>query len=399
MEQAASRSILISGAGIAGPALAYWLLRFGLQPTILESAPRLRTAGYMIDFWGRGFDVAERMGLRSALTSAGYDVRELRIVDGANKRVGGFDASVFRQLTDGRFTSLLRGDLSAILHRAIAHRVEIRCGDSIRALEQDARGVTVEFERGATQRFDAVVGADGLHSKVRELTFGAEPSYEHYLGYVAAAFAVAGYRPRDPNVYVAYSAPSHQVARFAMRDDRTMFLFVVADDRSSVFGARDADAHKAYLRSEFAALDWECSAILDAMQAQDEIYCDRVSQIRMPHWSKGRIGLLGDAAFAPSLLAGQGAALAITGAYVLAAELARAANPEDAFGRYERQLRPFITRKQTSASGFGRAFAPKTQLGCKLRNWATRALSIGPIAKHTLGRTLHDDFALPTFAR
>jgi 2-polyprenyl-6-methoxyphenol hydroxylase-like FAD-dependent oxidoreductase len=182
-----------------------------------------------------------------------------------------------------------------------------------------------------------------------------------------------------------------------MRGDRTMFLFVVADRDSSVFAPRDVAGYKAYLRSHFGALDWECSPILDAMQDRPEIYFDRVSQIRLPRWSRGRIGLLGDAAYAPSLLAGQGAALAITGAYVLAGELANAARPEDAFARYEAQLRPFIDGKQKSAYGVGRTIAPKTRVGLTLRNLATHALRIGSVAKLAMSRSLRDDFELPRY--
>jgi 2-polyprenyl-6-methoxyphenol hydroxylase-like FAD-dependent oxidoreductase len=254
------------------------------------------------------------------------------------------------------------------------------------------------FERGGARRFDAVIGADGLHSKVRELAFGPEAKFERYLGYVAAAFAVDGYRPRDEGVYVSYTTPGRQVARFAMRGDRTMFFFVVADRESSVFVPRNTDEYKAaYLSSHFGSCEWECAAILHALQARPDIYLDRVSQIRLPHWSKGRIALLGDAAFAPSLLAGQGAALAVTSAYVLAGELASAARPEEAFARYEQRLRGFIAGKQKSVYGLGRAFAPATRTGLRLRNLASRALNIRSIAKLAMRGSLRDSFSLPSY--
>jgi 2-polyprenyl-6-methoxyphenol hydroxylase-like FAD-dependent oxidoreductase len=392
-----SQSVLISGAGIAGPALAYWCVRFGLKPTIVERAPGPRSSGYIIDFWGCGYDVAERMGLRDELMRAGYDVRELRLVDSVGKRKGGFGVDVLREIAAGRYTSLLRGDLSAILNRAIERDVEVRYGDSIRALDQDSLGVTVTFEHAGPQRFDAVVGADGLHSNVRALAFRAESTYERYLGYIAAAVAIDGYRPRDEGVYVSFGAPRRQVARFAMREDRTMFLFVVADEGARAFEPRDASASQAYLRARFGTLGWECPAILSALRERSDIYCDRVSQIRAPRWSKGRIALLGDAAAAPSLLAGQGASLAITSAYVLAGELAKATRPEIAFARYEALLRPFIVRKQQSALGVGRAFAPETRLGLSLRNLATRAFKVPGLAKRVLAPALRDDFDLPHY--
>ena len=391
-------SVLISGAGIAGPALAYWLRRHGFAPTILERAPALRTGGYIVDFWGAGYDIVERMGLLPQVLAAGYRVREVRLVDEHGRGVGGFDADVFRLATGGRFTSLPRGVLSAILYDAVAGRIEAIFGDSITGLAEDGEGVEVQFARAAPRRFDIVVGADGLHSVVRALTLGPESRFERFLGYTVAAFETAGYRPRDENTYVAYTAPGRQVARFAMRDDRTMFLFICADAAAVPFDPHDLAHHRTYLRSHFADVGWECAAILDCLDRTPDIYFDRVSQIRMPHWSTRRIVLVGDAAYAPSLLAGQGCALAIVGAYVLAGEMAHALRPGDAFGRYAARMQPLLVGKQRAAAHFGRAFAPRTRTGIWVRNLVTKAFAVPGVARLAVARGLMDRIDLADYA-
>ena len=171
-------------------------------------------------------------------------------------------------------------------------------------------------------RFDLVIGADGLHSAVRRLAFGSQDRFETYLGYMAAVFEIGRYRPRDELVYVSHSAPGKLAARFAMRDDRTMFLLVFAAAAPPSPGADDIQAQKAILHSQFADAGWECPQILAALDRYENLYFDRVSQIRMNSWWRGRVALVGDAAFSPSLMAGQGAALAMIAAYVLASELA-----------------------------------------------------------------------------
>jgi 2-polyprenyl-6-methoxyphenol hydroxylase-like FAD-dependent oxidoreductase len=395
------RSVLISGCGIAGPALAYWLLRHGLVPTVVERSPHLRTGGYIIDFWGAGYDLVERMGLLPEILAAGYHVREVRLVNRVGRRVGKFDADVFRRATIGRFTSVPRGDLAAILHRAVAARAETIFGNAVTALDEDTDGVRVTFERAAPRRFDLVVGADGLHSVVRALAFGAEARCERFLGYTVAAFRALGYRPRDEDVYLTYARPGREVMRFSMRDDATMIMFVASEAGAPPSGLDDPTAQKAYLRDRFEGPDWELPQIFAALGACTDLYFDRVSQIRMDRWTKGRVALVGDAAYAPSLLAGQGAALAIVGAYVLAGEVARAAagtaGLEQALGRYESALRPFMLAKQDAAARLAGSFAPRTRLGIFLRNQITRALRLRFVARRAFGSALIDKIDLPDY--
>jgi 2-polyprenyl-6-methoxyphenol hydroxylase-like FAD-dependent oxidoreductase len=326
-------------------------------------------------------------------------VRAVRFVDRHGRRVGGFDADVFRDAANGRFTSLPRGELSGILYRSVEGRAEILFDNSITALAESGDGVRVRFENGSARRFDVVIGADGLHSVVRSLAFGPEARFERFLGYTVAAFESEGYQPRDEDVYVMYSVPGRQVARFAMHDQRTMFLFVVADDESRNLETHAAAGQKAYLRKRFSHLGWECPEILREMENTTDLYFDRVSQIRMASWSKGRIALVGDAAFAPSLLAGQGSALALIGAYVLAGELAHTTRPEEAFTHYEERLRPFMRQKQNAAQSFAGAFAPRTPFGIFLRNQITKAFALPFVARLAFGSDLLDRIDLPDYSR
>jgi 2-polyprenyl-6-methoxyphenol hydroxylase-like FAD-dependent oxidoreductase len=392
-------TVLISGMGIAGPALAYWLLDYGFAPTIVERAPHPRTQGYIIDFWGAGYDIAEKMGLLPDILRAGYRVRTVRFVDRHGRRVGGFNADVFRNATNGRFTSLPRGELSRILYRSVAGGADILFDNSITALEEAGDGVEVHLEHGSPRQFDVVIGADGLHSVVRALAFGPESRYERFLGYTVAAFESEGYQPRDEDVHVMYSVPGRQVGRFTMRDQRTMFLFIVADDDARSISPHDTAEQKAYLHRRFSGLGWECSQILSALEDRTDLYFDRVSQIHMDSWSKERIALVGDAASAPSLLAGQGSALALIGAYVLAGELAHATRPEDAFTRYEARLRPFMLQKQKAAQDFAGAFAPRTPFGVFLRNQVTKAFALPFVARLAFGSDLLDRIDLPDYSR
>jgi 2-polyprenyl-6-methoxyphenol hydroxylase-like FAD-dependent oxidoreductase len=392
--------ILISGAGIAGPTLAYWLVRHGMTPTIVERAPALRTGGYIVDFWGAGFDVARRMDLGRDLLAAGYSIRDVKIVDRSGRRVSGFPASAFTRATGGGFTSLPRGELAAAIFRALPDGVETIFGDTIAGLDQSDHDVRVSFEHHGPRAFDAVVGADGLHSRVRELAFGPEDRFERYLGIKVAAFAIDGYRPRDELTYVMYSEVGQVVSRFAMRNDRTMFLFTFGDPDPGL--PSDAPGQKAALKNRFGRSGWECPRILEALDAAPEVYLDRVSQIDMgsapASWTNGRVTLVGDAAFCISLLGGQGSALAMAAAYILAGELRRSnGQVADAFAAYQQRFGGFAAMKQRAARRFAGTFAPTSTFSLFLRNHLMRLLSIGWIADLTAGREFRDRITLPDY--
>ena len=386
--------VLIVGAGIGGPTLAYWLLRAGHRVTIVERAPELRRGGYVVDFWGAGFDVAERMGIVPDLRDRGYTFTQARSVDGAGRRVASVrPATILGDIT--RYVTIGRSDLAAAIYDALDGAAELILDDTVRALTDQGIRVRVIFESGPARNFDLVVGADGLHSRVRRLVFGPDERFERYLGIVIAAFEVPGYRPRDESMAVMHADVGFQALRVSLRDDVTLFLLSVRHEGAVPF--EDRQAQQDLLRRALAGGGWETPAILAAMPRAETFYFDRVSQIRMPSWTRGRVALVGDAAACPSFLAGQGSALAMVESYTLAAELSRCGDHVAAFAGYERRLAPLVRSKQDAATGLGLAFAPKNRLQLFVRNSVMRLMALPRVGDMVMGRSFRDKVELPPF--
>jgi 2-polyprenyl-6-methoxyphenol hydroxylase-like FAD-dependent oxidoreductase len=386
--------ILIVGAGIAGPTLAYWLLRAGHEPTLVERAPELRRGGYLVDFWGAGFEVAKRMGIVPQLRLRGYVPTEARTVDRVGRRIASLTPSAIMGTT-GRYVSIPRSDLAAVIYDALDGMAELILGDTVEALEDDGERVRVRFERGPARDFDLVVGADGLHSRVRRLAFGPDARFATYQGIVVSAFEVTGYGRRDELVAMMHADVGFQALRLSLRDDTTLFLLTVRHD--GTVPTDDRDAQQALLRAALSGAGWEVPVILELMPRAKTFYFDAASQIRMPSWTRGRVALVGDAAACPSFLAGQGSALALVEAYTLAAELSRCSRHSTAFARYERLLAPMVRSKQDAATGLALAFAPRSRSHLLVRNAVMRMMALPKVADLVMGRSFHDAIELPTF--
>jgi len=385
--------VLISGAGIAGTTLSYWLQRAGHEPTLVERAAQLRQGGYLIDFWGAGYEVAERMGIIGRLHEVGYHIKELREVSRRGRRIARLDPRSLLGPIGDRFISIARADLAAAIFDALPG-VETIFGDSVAALDEDDDGVQVTFTSGSSRRFDLVVGADGLHSRVRRLVFGPEYQFEKNLGFSVAAFDVEGYEPREELVAITHTEVGAQTLRFTLRDGATMFFFTFRHEGPI---PDDIEAQQQLLLEHMRDVGWEVPQILARLPEARTFYLDKASQIRMPSWSRGRVVLIGDAAACPSLLAGQGAALAMIEAYVLAAELARRNSDHTAaFTAYERQLAPLVREKQDAALGTASIFAPRNRRQLLFRNGMFKLMSLPFVSRLATRRVLQDPIELPT---
>ncbi|MEO6065951.1 MAG: FAD-binding domain [Lysobacterales bacterium] len=391
--------VVINGAGIAGTALAYWLIKMGHEVVLVERAPELRTGGYILNLWGIGYDAAEKMGLLPGLLQLQYQTDELRMVDRQGRARGGYPSRVLLKLAKGRMTTLARADIAAAIHTLLEGKLEMIFGDSIATIEDDGVHARVGFEHAPEREVDLVVGADGLHSRVRQIAFGPDTLFEHPMGCHVASFEVAGYRPRNENVYVAHTAPGRYIARFPIRDDKTLFFMLLRDKYLPGTVPTSEPERKAALINAFSDVGWECPAILSALEHVDGVYFDSISQIRMDAWTKGRVALVGDAAACPSLIAGEGAGFALAASYVLAGEIHNhAANLELALAHYQARIKPYAARKQKYAESLVPSFVPRTAHGVSIRDFATLLMRLPAFPRLLMGRYFHDEIELPEYA-
>ncbi|MEO7047325.1 MAG: FAD-binding domain [Ferruginibacter sp.] len=398
MSKIKNKTILISGMGIAGTTLAYWLIQYGFEPTIIEVYPTRRTGGYMIDFMGTGYDVAERMGIVESIKETGYQINKINIVNKKSSEIGSVQGDIFQKAYAGRFVPILRGDLANIIFKTIEGKVKTIFNDRIKTIEQNENGVNITFEKSPPNRFDILIGSDGLHSRARKQVFRAEHSFEKYLGYHAAAFIVKDYPYRDEHSYVGYFTPNKQVWRYSLPDDRTAFSFIFSVPSKINLRGLTLNEQKQFLIEVYKDNGWETSEILECLKEKQELYFDSVSQIRMPTWYSGRIALIGDACFAPSLVSGQGSSFAMASAYLLAGELKSAnGNFDVAFPNYQEKFKDFVDGRQHSASKSLKWFAPKNLFQIWLNAKAMSLLKIPIFRKALMRGYKKDHFNLPNY--
>jgi len=374
-----NRDILISGAGIAGPAVAFWLRRYGFNPTVVERAPAPRAGGQAIDLRGAARQVADRMGILDDVRRAHVGTRGMSYVNDANQRLASMPADLLGD-SGGAIAEIeiMRGDLVSILYAATRDDVEYVFDDAITAISQGDDGTKVTFDRGEPRSFDLVVGADGVHSGVRGLAFGEESEFVGDLGAYVAIFTTANHLDLD-GWELLYNVPGKAAGMYPARHNaeaRAVFFFAsppLAYDR------RDLDQQKRLLADAFAQEAWEVPRLLETMWTAPDFYFDSVSQVHMDHWSAGRVVLVGDAAYSPSPMSGVGTSMALVGAYVLAGELAAAAGDHrTAFGRYEAELRDYVAQGQKLAKGNAVGLIPRSRPQIWLRNQLIRALPYMP---------------------
>lgn len=381
-----NRNILISGASVAGPALAYWLRRYGFNVTIVERAPAPRSGGQAIDLRGTARTVVERMGILDDIRQAHTGTHGMSVVNSAGKRLVSMGSDTMSG-SGGLIAEIeiLRGDLVRIFYEATRNDVEYVFDDSITSISQDDAGAHVTFERGAPRAFDLVIGADGLHSNVRRLAFGDEARFTKDMGCYVAIFGA-------PNVYhldgweLFYRmpgtrrTPGKSVGLYPVRENRevrAMFYFAMPHVR---IDRHDSARQKQLLAETFAGEGWEIPRLLEAMWSAPEFYFDQIAQVRMERWSSGRVALLGDAAYCPSPMSGMGTSLALVGAYALAGELATAGDDYTAaYARYQRELEDAVRQAQKFADSAPGFLLPKSRAQAWMVNQAMGMMEHWPL--------------------
>ncbi|MER6008166.1 FAD-dependent monooxygenase [Nonomuraea angiospora] len=366
-----TKSILISGASIAGTATAYWLRRHGFDVTVVERAPAIREGGYKVDIRGVALQVIERMGLMEAVRAASTDMRIATHYDARGRKIATMDADLFGGRT-GDDAEIMRGDLNELLYDLTRHDVEYVFDDSVTGIAADG---TVTFERSAPRRFDLVVGADGAHSNTRRIAFGEESRYARDLGYYISICTVPNTLVLDREEAV-HVAPGRTANVYSTRQDTRAKALFMWSSEPLAYDHRDVEGQKELLVKAMAGVGWEVPALLESVRDAKDFYFDSVTQIHMDRWSTGRVVLVGDAAYCASPAAGQGTSLALVGAYVLAGELAGGGGTEG----YEREMSEFVEANQA----LGPANVKGMVIGSSLAVWLqTRMIRLLP---HLPGR-------------
>ncbi len=368
--------VLISGAGVAGPALAYWLHRQGFRPTVVERAPALREGGYKVDVRGAATEVLKRMGVHSQARALDTGMREITYVRSDGRPIARLDANLLMGRR-GDDIEIMRTDLTRVLHDATAGDVEYVFGDSIAALDDTGDGVDVTFAGGAQRRFAYVIGADGLHSATRRLVMGEVPL--SHLGAYISIFSVPDHLGLD-HEEVMYSEPGRLVFVYSSGDvAKAGFTFA-----SGPLDLGDVPAQKRLVAEAFAGAGWEVPRLLESIGAAGDFYLDSLSQVELPSWAVGRVGLAGDAAHCPAPASGQGTSLALTGAYVLAEELGRGGS----FASYERRMRPYVAKNLAFGKKMAKDMVPGGRFQIAVRNYGMRTLKYHPRKEQVIDKIL-----------
>ncbi|WP_426071063.1 FAD-dependent monooxygenase [Janthinobacterium sp. DSP2-3-3] len=392
------RKILVTGASIAGPTLAFWLSRLGMEVTVVERAPEFRDGGQTIDVRGAGKLVAQRMGLESAIRSRSTHEDGIRFVDAQDRTQAEFGIGAFGGNGPVAELEILRGELAKLLIEHSRQAVNYRFGDSIAALEELPHGVNVRFEQGGEEMFDLVIGAEGVGSHTRTLVFGDEVkrrSFNLYTAYFTIPRA-----PGDARQMRWFNAPGG--LSVCLRPDNlgTTRALLSFQEAPSAYEKLSPAEQKTLLKEKFGALKWETPRILASLDDAPDLYFDQISQVKMARWSKGRIALVGDAAYCASPISGMGTSLGMCGAYVLAGELGRHDTHTQAFAAYESIMRPYVDQAQSMPSFAPRLASPHTRAGIALGHAMLRMSNV-PIVKSVLAKFLTpkaDAISLPNYA-
>jgi 2-polyprenyl-6-methoxyphenol hydroxylase-like FAD-dependent oxidoreductase len=402
MSDRAVKNVLISGASIAGPALAFWLTRYGINTTVVEKASSLRGGGYPIDIRGTALDAVERMGLYPQMRAAHVDTQSIAFVDAHGAVIAKIDPEAITGGVRGRDIEIRRGDIATILYAATKDKAHYKFNDSIASLAEHADGVDVTLVSGETGAYDIVIGADGLHSNTRSLTFGHESQFERYIGFCFAGFTMPNTFGLDRGA-LAYMLPGKNAIVYATNDGGPVHAFLSFRYPTSPFRKSITEVDQRNLvAGMFEGVNgWIVPQMVEAMRNAKDMFFDSVSQIHMPAWSKERVVLAGDAAHATSFLSGQGSSMALVGAYILAGEIATKRDYGSAFAAYEKRVRPFVEMNQALVEEGQHIMIPNTQEDLDARNAMLREMADEPVREAVRkegSRHVHSALSLPDYS-
>ena len=382
--------VLISGGGIAGLTLANRLHQHGIGSVVIEQAADLRQEGYAIDFFGTGYEVAERMGLIDRLFSLHIAFDAIEYVNAQGKMIAKLDAALLRKITEGKYMALMRWSLEEALYEALAGQVEVRFGRWLVAASPLEQEVSVTFNDGTSESFDLLIGADGVHSATRALVFGPDEQFSRDLGYTIACYPLAD-RYSIGSTWKMYVEPGRLAATYCTLQAGELLTFFMY--HSAGWKQPPREQRLAHLREVFAGMGWITRQLLADAPAFAPVFMDALIQIQMPTWRKSRVALVGDACGCPTLLSGQGASLAMAGAYLLAEALHDATTYQEAFQWYEQQMRPLVQAQQRQARGFATFFLPGTPLGLFVQQTLVKVLF-----RETFRAVLRREFSAPSLS-
>ncbi|MEV6322024.1 FAD-dependent monooxygenase [Nocardia sp. NPDC051787] len=395
--------VLVAGGGIGGNAVALQLLRSGIRATVVERAAVPRPGGQAVDLRGPSCEVAERMGMMPGIRDYRLDERGMKYVDDAGREILRMPAELFEGKGAVAEIEITRGDLNQVLLNLLSAEggVDYRYGEWITALEQDDAGIDVTFASGTIERFDIVIGADGLHSATRRMVFGPEEQFATYLGGYMSFCTLPRPEDLEPHWFTMHSLVG--ATGLGMRPDAdpgTCKALVVIRAEANPALRRDVEAQQQFIRERLAGGGWESARIAAAMADAPDFYFDELARIDMPSWVRGRVVLLGDAGYCGSPLTGQGTAMALVGAYVLAGEIAAdTADPKGGLARYEEVLRPFVKTAQQLQPGGLNAMTPKSRFGIRAGHLVSKLMmskAMRPVMMRMLSKT--ESYDIPDYS-
>lgn len=368
--------VLISGASVAGPVLAYWLHRFGFHPTVIERTAEVRVSGggHAVDLFGPAVEVMDWMGVLAEVEQARTTTEVIALVRPRGRPVE-VPAEMLSEGVSERHIEIMRGDLARILYDAARGRVEYVFDDSIATVRDDGSRLEVTFEHGRPRTFDLLVGADGLHSTTRRLAFGPEESFFRFLGGYLAVFTVPNHLHLE-NRMLGLSAPGRTAAMYPVGDrSRARAVLLWRTPRPHDDDRHDLDAQRRLLHHLYGDLGWEVPRLLTELDRADDLYLDSIGQVVMDRWTAGRVALVGDAGYSPGAAVGGGTSLAIIGAYVLASELARAGSDHvRGFAAYQQALEPVVRQSRKIGPSAIKVIIPESRGQIWLTTSAMRLL-------------------------